>query len=123
MLIKLFTVLYPFLRELLIGKYSRDERFKTVKVLFILVSLISLTSNWIMGKAVYSIGKDKVEYSAKIEQLNEQIKNTSCDPSNTPNVDQTSPPIKNQTTGTTKTVSTVIDKTEKEINERLKKLP
>lgn len=70
---KLITLLFPFLRELIVGKYSENKRFRSVKIMFIIISLISITSNYYLLKSAWVLSKEKITLQNKITELNKKI--------------------------------------------------
>lgn len=72
--IKIVMFLYPFLRELLIGKYSKDARFRNFKLMFVVIALSSLIANYVLIRQVYSLSVTKIEHVKTIKELNEKIK-------------------------------------------------
>ncbi len=72
-IIKIIGFLYPFLRELIIGKYSSDIRFRNLKIFFIVISISSIIANYYLLKSVYTLSKTKLENIKTIEELNKKI--------------------------------------------------
>jgi hypothetical protein len=73
-IMKIIIFIYPFLRELLIGKYSENKEFRNFKIFFIIVAISSLVANIYLVKSSYTLSKEKIEFIKKISELEQQLK-------------------------------------------------
>ena len=71
--IKIVMFLYPFLRELIIGKYSKDVRFRNFKLMFVIVALSSLVANCVLITSVYKLSVTKINNTKTIKELTEKL--------------------------------------------------
>jgi hypothetical protein len=69
-ILKTLSYLWPFLREVVIGKYSKDTRYKWIKLTLLIMLFISMTINILFGKIVYILSNEKIDY---VNQLNNAL--------------------------------------------------
>lgn len=71
--IKIITMLYPFLKELLLGKNSNNKKARKIKMALIVLIIISVLLNFYLIKSSYQLSKHKIDNSTKIKQLEQKI--------------------------------------------------
>jgi hypothetical protein len=75
-IIKAIIMVYPFIREVILGKHSENKDFKWVKVCFIFIAIASIVANAYLIVATLNLGKEKLANDAVVNELKKKITNS-----------------------------------------------
>ena len=71
--IKIISVLYPFLKELLLGKNTNHKEVRRLKMALIDFIIVSVLLNFYLLKSSYQLSKHKITNSTKVLELEKTI--------------------------------------------------
>ena len=71
--IKIISMLYPFLKELLLGKNTNHKEVRRLKMALIVFIIVSVLLNFYLLKSSYQLSKHKITNSTKVLELEKTI--------------------------------------------------
>ena len=66
-------MLYPFLKELILGKNTNNKKVRRLKMALIVFIIVSVLLNFYLLKSSYQLSKHKISNSTKVLDLQKQI--------------------------------------------------